>query len=162
MDALSTGSPGPQGHSVLIGPSAQCLSRTRRAIVDDDGTGNLQLPQDADDTRARKGDVDSMFKHSRVKSFTVFSTLKRLPPLRASSVRSIDQRWLVRHGIQTGPLIAEVVGKGEIDLYFVEGIRPAQPVNGASKVPNEVFLEMRQQLQAHDEAVSGFPAPPRR
>ena len=48
-------------------------------------------------------------------------------------------------------------GKGEIAMYFVEGIRPELSVNGAGKVPNEVFLEMRRQLQAQDEPISEFP-----
>lgn len=53
-------------------------------------------------------------------------------------------------------------GKGEIAMYFVEGIQPDLSVNGAGKVPNEVFLEMRRQLQVHEEPILEIPAPPRR
>lgn len=51
-------------------------------------------------------------------------------------------------------------GKGEIAMYFVEGILPELSVNGAGKVPNTLFLERRRQLQQGEGTVEAVLAPP--
>jgi hypothetical protein len=46
--------------------------------------------------------------------------------------------------------------KGEIDMYFVNGLRPELSIDSASHTPNEKFLELYKSLGLPDAAKHGL------